>query len=176
MSRSGVLLIRRILAWFIVVYRRWLSGRGPLRNVQCSFAREESCSAYGLRIMNAASSVRLAIGRIARRLRRCGEACVVRDGRTLRWAAIHDRPPRELIDEMRRDDELDLPIARMLVTRRAVALHQGDSNAVLECAAALPERPRVVTRPTPVRRWRRRLVTLACLALLPLIGLRGLWR
>ena len=169
-------LILRVLAWLIVVYRRWLSGRGPLRRVQCSFAREESCSAYGLRIARSSPNARHALGRIARRLRRCREACLVRDGRSLRWATIHDRPPGELVDEMRRDSETELAVARMLVTRRAVAIHRGDDVALLACAAALPEPPRVVVKPTPARRWRRRIVTFAFLALLPLVGIRTLWR
>jgi putative component of membrane protein insertase Oxa1/YidC/SpoIIIJ protein YidD len=171
-----VLLILRALVWLITPYRRWLSGRGPLRRVQCSFAAEESCSTYGLRIAREAKHAREAIGRISRRLRRCREACIVRDGRRLTWATIHDRPPGELIAEMQRDGELDLATARMLTTRRAIALHRGDAVAVDACAAALPGKPRVVVRQTRARRWRHRIVVLACLVLLPLFGLRGLWR
>ena len=171
-----MLLILRALVWLITLYRRWLSGRGPLRRVQCSFAAEESCSAYGLRVAHEAHTARAAIGRIARRLRRCREACLVRDGRTLTWATIHDRPPSELIAEMQRDGELEPAIARMLTTRRAVAVHRGDDAAVGACAAALPGKPRVVVRQPRARRWRHRVAVLACLVLLPLFGLRGLWR
>lgn len=171
-----MLLILRILTWLIVTYRRWLSGRGPLRNVRCSFALEESCSAFGLRSARTATSWRQAIGRVARRLRRCREACLVRDGRSLRWATIHDRAPSELIAEMRADGEQANAISRMLVTRRAVALHCGDEVAVEQCAAALPGGPRVVVRGTRARTWRRRFVMIAFLALLPLVGLRGIWR
>jgi putative component of membrane protein insertase Oxa1/YidC/SpoIIIJ protein YidD len=171
-----VLLILRILTWLIVTYRRWLSGRGPLRNVVCSFAREESCSAYGLRTAQQASSAPQAMGRILRRLRRCREACVVRDGTTITWATIHDLPPHVLVAEMQQDHELDAAIARMLVTRRAVAKVRGDAAAAAACAAAPRGHPRIVVRATAVRRWRRRFVTLAFLALLPLVGVRGLWR
>ena len=171
-----MLLILRTLTWLIVVYRRWLAGRGPLRNVRCSFALEDSCSTFGLRSAQTATSWRQAIARIARRLRRCREACLVRDGRSLRWGTIHDRPPSDLIAEMRNDGELEPAIARMLVTRRAVALHRGDAAAVSECAGALPGKPRVLVRPTRVRTWRRRVVLIAFLALAPLVGLRGLWR
>jgi putative component of membrane protein insertase Oxa1/YidC/SpoIIIJ protein YidD len=170
-----VLLILRVLTWLIVTYRRWLSGRGPLREVRCSFAREESCSAYGLRIARAASGAREAIGRVRRRLRRCREACLLRDGGTLAWAPVHDRPPAELIALMRDDAEHDAAIARMLVTRRSVALLRRDAKAVLACAGAAPGKPRVVTRPSAVRRWRRRVVTLAFLALTPFVALRDLW-
>jgi hypothetical protein len=172
-----VLLILRVLTWLIVTYRRWLSGRGPLKRVVCSFAREESCSAYGLRIAQTAASARQTIGRIARRLRRCREACLLRDGGdVLSWATIHDLPPRELVAEMERDGEQHTTIARMLVTRRAVALHRGDHAALADCAAAPPGHPRVVMRPSAPRRWRRRLVTFAFLALLPFVGVRALWR
>jgi hypothetical protein len=174
--RSGVHLILRVITYLIVAYRRWLAGRGPLRRVRCSFALEDSCSTFGLRTAQTASSWRQAIARIARRLRRCREACLVRDGRSLQWATIHDRPPVELIAEMRRDGEPEAAIARMLVTRRAVAFHVGDDAAARECVGALPGTPRVVVRPTRTRTWRRRIVLVAFLALAPLVGLRGLWR
>ena len=173
--RCGVLLILRVLTWFIVAYRRWLSGRGPLRDVRCSFALEESCSAYGLRIARTASGAREAIGRIRRRLRRCRDACLLRDGRRLAWAPVHDRAPGELIAQIRADAEHDAAIARLLVTRRSVARLCGDAAAVQACAGAAAGKPRVVCRPSAMRRWRRRVVTLAYLALAPFVALRDLW-
>jgi hypothetical protein len=100
----------------------------------------------------------------------------LRDGTTITWATIHDLPPHVLVAEMQQDHELDAAIARMLVTRRAVARLRGETAAVADCAAAPHGHPRVVVRATAARRWRRRLVTLAFLALLPLVGVRGLWR
>ena len=160
-------LILRVLAWLIVVYRRYLSGRGPLSRTRCSFASEESCSAFGLRVAQTASSLRGALSRIGRRLRRCREACLVTDGVRLRWAAVHDQPPAQLVAMMRADGEGDGALARMLQTRRAVAFCKGDRVAFRACAAALPGKARVVVEPSPARRIRRRLIVFAFLALAP---------
>src|SRR5690606_12105857 len=115
--RSGVPLIQRLLALLIVFYRRWLSGRGPLRKVRCSFAPDESCSAYGLRVARETCSARTAIARIARRLRRCRDAWLVTDGRTLSWTPLHDRSPEEITALMQADGERAAAIERMLHTR-----------------------------------------------------------
>jgi len=151
-------VILRVLAWLILAYRRWLSGRGPLRKVRCSFAHAESCSAYGLRATAEAATAREAIGRIMRRLGRCRDACLLGDGRTLSWAALHDRPIDEIAAELRRDGEREPAIARMLGTRRAVAIWRGELAAARALARLAPaERPLVCSHEAAQSRSRRRL-------------------
>jgi len=150
----------RLAAWLITLYRRTLSGRIP--NVRCSFAAEESCSAFGLRVAHSGRNV---IGRIARRLRRCRDACLLGDGRSISWTPLHDRAPADIVDEMQRDGESDGAIARMLQTRRAVARYRGDHAAFTACAMALPGPARVCSLPLVVRRARRRLAVLVTLTL-----------
>ncbi len=170
----GVIL--RLLAWLILAYRRWLSGRGPLRSVRCSFAGVESCSAYGLRATAEAGTARGAIGRILRRLGRCRDACLLGDGRTLSWARLHDRSAADIAAAMRRDGEHEPAIARMLDTRRAVAIWRAEPRAVGEAAASPAAPPAGASRPRPAvkpavcshpairARSRRRLAVLAALA------------
>ncbi len=144
-------LIQRILIALILLYRRFLSGR--LTNVRCSFSVDETCSAFGLRIARTARSGRDAIARIVRRLRRCGDACVLVDGTQLGWSELHDRSPREIADAMRADGEGDRAIWRMLQTRLTVARWCGDRESFEACRAVLRtlshdaayERPRVVS-------------------------------
>jgi putative component of membrane protein insertase Oxa1/YidC/SpoIIIJ protein YidD len=160
-----VRVILRLLAWLILAYRRWLSGRGPLRSVRCSFAQGESCSAYGLRATAEAATAREAIGRILRRLGRCRDACLLGDGRTLSWARLHDRSIEEIAGEMRRDGEREPAIARMLGTRRAVALWRAEHAAVRALAGtAGVVRPLVCSHPATQARSRRRLAGLVALA------------
>ena len=155
----------RVLAWLIVAYRRWLSGRGPLRAVRCSFAGGESCSAYGLRATAEAATVREALGRIARRLGRCRDACLLGDGKTLSWAALHDRPAGRIADEMRRDGERAPAIARMLGTRRLVAIWRGERAAARELARiAAPAGPLVCSHAAAQARSRRRIAGFVLLA------------
>lgn len=150
--------VLRVLAWLILAYRRWLSGRGPLRGVRCSFAHAESCSAYGLRATAEAATAREAIGRIVRRLGRCRDACLLADGRTLSWAPLHDRPAEQIAGELRRDGERAPAIARMLETRRAVASWRG------EPAPPAAARPPVYSHPATQARSRRRIAALLALA------------
>ncbi|MGE0402051.1 MAG: membrane protein insertion efficiency factor YidD [Kofleriaceae bacterium] len=149
-ARRGVRLIQRLLVLLISLYRRFFSGR--LASVRCSFTTDETCSQYGLRMARTARSGLQAIARIARRLRRCGDACLLADGTKLGWSELHDRSPREVVDEMRTDGEGDAAIWRMLQTRLAVARWCGDRDAFVACRAALEglshrapfERPRVI--------------------------------
>lgn len=62
---------RGVLIAAIHFYRRWLSGRGPLRGVVCTFHSLESCSAFGLRAAHEAPTARVAAAWIVRRLVRC---------------------------------------------------------------------------------------------------------
>src|SRR5688572_9861024 len=112
-SRLSAIALR-LLGWLILAYRRWLSGRGPFRGVQCTFRATESCSAFGLRATREATTAGRAIARIVRRLRRCGDACLVTDGAALSWSPLHERSPTTIADAMRRDGEREAAIARVL--------------------------------------------------------------
>jgi hypothetical protein len=147
-------LVLRVIAWLILAYRRWLSGRGPLRRVRCSFP-EDSCSTFGLRATTEAPTARIALARIARRLRRCRDACLLGDGRAISWTALHDRSPADIANEMRADGERDIAIDRMLATRRAVAAWRGESDVVQALAPA--RCPPVYSYPATAARSRRRI-------------------
>lgn len=70
---------QRPLAALIRLYRRRLSGRGPLHRVRCTFERTESCSAYGLRATTTvARSAPEAIRLIRARIRACGHSALYR--------------------------------------------------------------------------------------------------
>lgn len=154
----------RVLAWLILAYRRWLSGSGPLRRVRCSFAAEESCSAFGLRATREAPTARAAVGRIVRRLGRCRDACLLGDGTAVSWAPLHDRAPAEIIVEMQRDGEHPPAIARMLATRRVVAIWRGDAVALRELADAVRAPAPVYSHPATAKRSRRRITGALALA------------
>ena len=158
-------MILRVLAWLILAYRRWLSGRGPLRAVRCSFAHGESCSAYGLRATAEAATAREAIGRILRRLGRCRDACLLGDGRTLSWSRLHDRPVEQIVGELSRDGEREPAIARMLGTRRAVAIWRGEHATARALAGiAAPAGPVVCSHAATQARSRRRIAGFIALA------------
>jgi len=167
-------LILRVIAWLIGFYRRWISGRGPLRDVRCSFAPHESCSAFGLRATAEAPSARAAIGRIARRIRRCRDACLVTDGHALSWTPLHDRAPTEIVDELRADGEGAAAIAQLLRVRRAVAIWRADVVAIRACDRLLAApaeattgaaaATRVCAEPAIRIRARRRLVVFGVVA------------
>lgn len=154
--------MRRALAAAIRGYRRWLSGRGPLARVRCSFHASESCSAFGLRAATTAGSTWQAVGRIRRRLRRCRDASVYalpgEHGRhVLGWGADHDRDLDELCAELARDGESPAARALILAARELVARWRSDP---LELAALRPLRhdlpPAAVAlrAPPPPRRVR----------------------
>ena len=167
-------MILRVLAWLIVFYRRWLSGKGPLRDVRCSFAPHESCSAFGLRATSEAPTARAAIGRIARRIRRCRDACLVTDGHALSWTPLHDRTPVEIVDELRADGEGAAAIDRLLRVRRAVAIWRADRPSIRACdelladpatgIAAAARATRVCAEPAIRSRARRRLAIFGVVA------------
>jgi putative component of membrane protein insertase Oxa1/YidC/SpoIIIJ protein YidD len=168
-------LALRVLAWVIVAYRRVLSGRGPMRCVRCSFAPDESCSAYGLRAVRESTTAREAIAKILRRLRRCRDACLVGDGRALSWTPLHDRSPSEIADDMHRDAERPDAIARMLATRRIVALWRRDRAALRDLASSCvhrrPHRPTVCSTHAIERRARRRIVVRIAAGIAIAVGL-----
>ena len=160
--------MRRALVVAIRGYRRWLSGRGPLARVRCTFHHSESCSAFGLRAATTAPTAWEAAGRIRRRLRRCRDASVYvlpgDDGRlVLGWGADHDRALDELGAELVRDDELPAASAHILAARELVARWRSDPAEL----AALQQRRRdlpiasVTLRMPPPRRRRHRFARMA---------------
>jgi putative component of membrane protein insertase Oxa1/YidC/SpoIIIJ protein YidD len=182
-----VSLILRLVIWLILAYRRWISGRGPLRNVRCSFAPEDSCSAFGLRAARSSPTARIAIGRILRRIGRCRDACLLTDGRALSWMEAHDRPPAMIVAEMTADGEARTAVLRMLHARQAVAIWRADRQGIHDCAheiealrardtdPRIPEAiapvmppPRVCSHPAVQQRARRRLIAFGVLALVAL--------
>lgn len=129
-------------------YRRWISGRGPLRRVRCSFEQTESCSAFGLRVSRQAPSTSVAVRLIQARLRACGDAALhvetaERESR-LTWGTLYDRlddpGTRELLG-------WELP-ATQRALNRAAELSQEAGVARL-AAPALAQRlgsPRILLR------------------------------
>ena len=159
------------LAWAIRLYRRRVSGRGPLRRVTCSFHAAESCSAYGLRVSEeVATGLGQALGLIRRRLRSCGDVAIVRfpDGPdhphgALAWGALHDRPISEVATELADAGERPDSCALVVSSRALVAAWRGDAVDAARCRVALTRLavapPRVVVRPGPATvRWLRHRV------------------
>jgi putative component of membrane protein insertase Oxa1/YidC/SpoIIIJ protein YidD len=167
---------RRIAGLAIRGYRRWLSGRGPLRRVACTFATTESCSAYGLRAVDeVATSLRHALALVRARIDACRCTSIYRFGeRGLGWEREHERDPEELARLLERRGERPETIAQVLAAREAVARWRGDHPALVAVLHARAARP-PARHPIPVRpgdatiaRYRRgvaRGVVLATLAL-----------
>ena len=123
--------MRRRLRDGIVVYRRHVSGRGPLRAVRCSFGATESCSTYGLRVATTPGrTLRDSIAKIRARLRRCHDCSVyvARDG-ALRWGADFDDLER-VDDRAQRAEEL--PRTRGALLRAAIALARRRGRPVVQ--------------------------------------------
>ncbi len=163
---------QRVLAAAIGGYRRWLSGRGPLRRVRCTFHAGESCSSFGLRAAREAPSAPAAWGRIRRRLRRCRDASLfaltAADGsRALGWGADHERPLDELCAELAADGEAAAACATVLAARELVARWRGDVVEVVELAPrrrGLPPAQVALRHPPPPRRVARALTWRVALA------------
>jgi len=157
-----VTVAQRALVLGIRGYRRWLSGRGPLRRVRCTFHDSESCSAFGLRAAEESPDARAALGRIWRRIRRCGGASLFAldapDGtRALGWGEDHDRPLVELHAELVADGERDTARAQVLCAREVAARWRGDVADLVSARTLRGELAAI--RPNP-----RRLPPLALLA------------
>jgi putative component of membrane protein insertase Oxa1/YidC/SpoIIIJ protein YidD len=184
---------QRALVLAIRGYRRWVSGRGPLRRVRCTFDHGdhgggESCSAFGLRAALEAPGARVAWGRIRRRIHRCGETSLFAldapDGtRALGWGADHDRPLDELHAELVADGERAAACAQVLSAREVAARWRGDLADVVAARARrgdlAPVRPplRAMPRLALLARalgWRVLAATLvvagAAIAIAPLAG------
>lgn len=82
--------MRTLLILGVRGYRRFLSGRGPLARVRCSFARSESCSAYGLRVATESQGTMEALRLIRQRLSRCGSASLYRSRDDLAFGELYD--------------------------------------------------------------------------------------
>lgn len=173
---------RRVLEATILLYRRHVSGRGPLRRVTCTFGRCESCSAYGLRVVREhARSLPHALGLVLARIRRCRSASVYAHDRALSWGEDYDRP-EELDDVAVRAHEQPETRCALLWAAVGVARYRGQSGLatrLLRRLRALPgqasDRPRL-----PLRhgrglrehlrsRWLRGLVAPLLLAALGLL-------
>lgn len=108
---------QRLLLAALRGYRRWVSGRGPLRGLRCTFEQTESCGAYGLRVAEQAPGARAALRLIRGRLRRCGSSRLHFD-RDLLWGEAYDaRCPEELIDWAA--DQAELPQTQAMLARAA---------------------------------------------------------
>lgn len=128
---------RRSLAFVIRGYRRFVSGRGPLRRVCCTFASTESCSAYGLRATTEiATSLPHALGLVRARLRACRRMSIYRFSHGLGWERDHDRAPAELVAVLEARGERTDTIAQVLAARTAVAKWRGEREALVAARAA----------------------------------------
>ena len=115
------------LLWLIRGYRRYLSGRGPLRRVSCTFSRCESCSAYGLRVVSECDSLFAAIRLLRGRLRRCGEASLFRTKEALLWGELYqEREPAALEASLLAARESPGAIRATLLQAARVARFQGE--------------------------------------------------
>ncbi|EDM79363.1 hypothetical protein PPSIR1_02381 [Plesiocystis pacifica SIR-1] len=137
MQRAGLGALRTA----ILAYRRWASGRGPLRRVGCTFAHGESCSAYGLRMAETSPSLGLALARIRGRLHRCRGASVYRVHRgarrdALAWGCDHDEP-HTLEDELCAARERPSTRAAVLAVSLEVARYRGRWALAAELAEVL---------------------------------------
>lgn len=173
-------VISELLRWLVLacirLYRRRISGRGPLRRVRCTFHHCESCSAYGLRVAQQAPSVWVAVRLLRRRLRRCGSAALYRNERGWLWGELYDDvdDAEELVALLRSEQEL--PQTREAVLRAAVqvAAARGDRAACRRLERHLgPEPARLVVRRASVmqRTLQRRAVARVVLCLVPALAL-----
>jgi putative component of membrane protein insertase Oxa1/YidC/SpoIIIJ protein YidD len=127
---------RRPLAFAIRAYRRFVSGKGPMRRVCCTFATTESCSAYGLRVTeDLATSLPHAFGLVRARIRACRTMSIYRFREGLGWERDHERAPAELVALLEARGERADTIAQVMAARTAVAKWRGERA---ELAAARP--------------------------------------
>lgn len=147
---------QRALEAAILLYRRRISGRGPLRRVTCTFGRCESCSAYGLRMVrHHARSLPHALRLILGRIRRCRSSAVYRSERALIWGEDYDL--LEQVDpEAARAHER--PTTRKALLRAAIGLarYRGERRIIPKLLKRLRALPRTATDAmVPLRDGRR---------------------
>ena len=126
----------------IRAYRRWISGRGPLRRVCCTFASTESCSAYGLRAASEARSLLEAMRLVRARVRACRGSSIYRFEHGLGWERDHEHAPATLANVLAARRERPETIAQVIAARMTIAKWRG------ERALYRPVRAR---HPIPVR-------------------------
>jgi putative component of membrane protein insertase Oxa1/YidC/SpoIIIJ protein YidD len=135
---------RGVLEAAIVLYRRHVSGRGPLRRVTCTFGRCESCSAYGLRVVREhARSLPHALRLVLGRLRRCRTASVYGHGRALAWGEGYDHAD-ELDDVAERVHEQPRTRRALLWAAIGVARYRGEPRLVARLLGRLRALPGAV--------------------------------
>lgn len=159
---------RRPLALAIRAYRRWLSGRGPLRRTSCTFASTESCSAYGLRaVEDVAQSLPEAIGLVRARVRTCRRTSIYRFENGLGWERDHELPPAELAQTLAARGERADTIAQVIAARMTIAKWRGERDVYRRVNAKIPVRPGDAAIRHHHRTMRRAsLLVLASLALM----------
>jgi putative component of membrane protein insertase Oxa1/YidC/SpoIIIJ protein YidD len=127
----------------IRAYRRWVSGRGPLRGVCCTFASTESCSAYGLRATrDLARSLPEAVRLVRARVRSCRGASIYRFEHGLGWERDHEHAPCELARKLLARGERADTIAQVIAARMTIARWRGERDVY---------RPVRAPHPIPVR-------------------------
>lgn len=118
---------RRPAALAIRAYRRWLSGRGPLRRVACTFAATESCSAYGLRaVEELASSLPEAVRLVRARVHACRGVSVYRFPDGFGWERDHELAPAALASALAARGERPETVAQVLAARTLIARWRGE--------------------------------------------------
>jgi putative component of membrane protein insertase Oxa1/YidC/SpoIIIJ protein YidD len=123
-----------LLLGAIWIYRRFLSGKGPLARVACTFRGTESCSTFGLRAVRESRSVGRAIERIAARLRSCGDASLfVTPDRTLTWGRAYDEDPIALDAKLAARGESPETRAQIFEGHAIVAARSGDAERAKMC-------------------------------------------
>jgi hypothetical protein len=105
--------------------------------VTCSFVHSETCSSYGLRVAQTASSLPRAIRLILGRLGRCKEAALYRVHNGIMWAELYDCQSQPEL-EKKLDEACELPASRAVVFNGAamVATNNGDPRLAGRCRAA----------------------------------------
>lgn len=112
-------------------YRRFLSGRGPLRAITCTFGKTESCSAYALRVVKDARNVPEAVRLIRARLCRCRQASLYRFADGWGWGDIYDNHQNgSLYVALKNAKEAPSTIGSVLWTAALAARHRGEEHAV----------------------------------------------
>lgn len=165
---------RRPFALAIRGYRRFVSGRGPMRGVCCTFASTESCSAYGLRATEElATSLPHALRLVRTRIRACRGMSIYRFSDGLGWERDHERAPAELVAMLAARGERTDTIAQVLAARTAVAKWRGERAelaAARSVAAGAKHRVGVRAGDAAIARHRRTQVRGAGLAVLAAVG------
>jgi putative component of membrane protein insertase Oxa1/YidC/SpoIIIJ protein YidD len=162
-----------LLVALIQGYRRFLSGRGPLRSITCTFASSESCSAYALRVAahvarNGPEAVRL----IRARLHRCRQASLYRFVDGWGWGELYDAwREGAYLPHLTAAAENPATIGSVLWSAALVARHRGDEQG----ARVLIQQAQKLVEPAMygvirdgknwLRHLRRRLVYRLCCAL-----------